>query len=142
MTGNAPHSDCNDQEALRRVQAKEIPARPLGVVDDPTWELLQKCWNEVPEERPRTLELYNTLTNLVFDPEAVPIPQGRLAVAELPERLKLQVKSLTFPPEEPKLGQLYVRFRYGNKGYKTKQVNGSGEYKWFVFRPSPLRRDC
>jgi len=124
------------------VQATEIPERPLDIIDNPIWELLQKCWSRIPKERPRTLEIYNTFSNLVYDPEAASTLQGGAVVVGLPAKLKLQVLSLKFPPGKSKTRQFYVRFRYGSNGYKTKAANESSGCKWFALHPFPLRHGC
>ena len=56
----------------------------------------------------------------------------------MPGRLKLQVQSIKIPLNNPKRRKFSVKFKYGNKEYKTspttKAVAGD-EHTWFAFPP-------
>ncbi|KAF9789186.1 kinase-like domain-containing protein [Thelephora terrestris] len=137
LSNNIPYSGFNENSALQKVQAGEIPGRPSEGINDQAWELLNKCWSRNPPGRPSTLELYNILSNLASNPQGTHTTQGQPAAGKLPEKLKLQVQSLRFSRDKSKTGQFYVKFRYGNMGHKTSPTNAanaSGEHTWFGLR--------
>lgn len=141
MAETKPYYNWSDSSILPRVQAGETPHRPPGGIDDPVWELLQKCWSLDPAKRPPTVEIYNTLSNLNYRPRAMHT-NGLPVTGELPEKLKLQFLSIKFSPEQSKQQPFCVKLRYGYKDHSTSTTNsvgGSGEHAWLILLHFYLR---
>lgn len=141
MTGHTPYSGCSDAVTLLKIQAGEIPQRPSDGIPGMVWEFLEKCWSGNPAKRPSTTQVYETFSKLRSPLQALHIPEGRLAMEELPGRLKLQAQGIKISLNKPKKRRFSVRFKYGNKDHTTsptRSVVAGGEHTWFVFRSSPL----
>lgn len=115
--------------------------RAHGVIDDLVWELLEKCWSRVPQERPPIVGLHRILK---IRPAVTHIPWRRTTSGELPGALKLHVQSIKFSEYWQNPQQFYVKFKYGNRDHETSPTNLTNdlnEQTWFVlhpFQPSPL----
>jgi len=134
LTGNVPYFGRNDRDVLVIVQGGENPQRPAKGIDDQVWVLLEKCWNRDPATRPTTIEVNNTLSEFSSSPCVILAPEGRPATEGLPEKLKLQIRSIKIPLKKSKPQQFSIKFRYGNGSHTTspatKVVGDSGEYTW------------
>lgn len=144
LTGERPYNSYKGHLLLAKVQAGENPARPpAGVIPDPVWEHLEKCWRRTPRERPSSVEAYTTLAILssrvsqytvvpqyTVAPQNVQVSRGQ-RTGELPGKLKLQFLSLKLsPPDQPRSHQIYVKAKYGKRNHTTKPLDSSGEHKW------------
>ena len=121
---------------LEKILAGELPQRTPGI-DDTVWEFLQKCWSRDPAKRPSTAEAYDAFSQFRLLPKFTPTPEG-LSVTELPERVKLQVRSIKVSFDKSKQQQFFVKLTYGNKDYTTsptKAMDALRKHMWFVIRP-------
>ncbi|KAF9650321.1 kinase-like protein [Thelephora ganbajun] len=135
LAGEKPYYKDNRSNMLSKVQAGEIPERPSDRINDPAWELLQKCWGKNLSERPPTVTVYKTLSELSSCPQVIhtPQPEGRSVTGELPGKLKLQFQSIKISLDKSKQQQFSVKLKYGSKDYTTaltKPVDDSGEHTW------------
>ena len=47
---------------LEKVQGREFPQRPSDKIPDTVWELLEKCWDWEPTNRPSTAQVCNAFS--------------------------------------------------------------------------------
>ncbi|KAG8706611.1 hypothetical protein FRC09_002324 [Ceratobasidium sp. 395] len=63
FTGKVPYSEKNDRAVMVAIMKYEYPARPQECIPtnsgwgDALWYLLMRCWNPVPEQRPKAIEV-------------------------------------------------------------------------------------
>lgn len=66
----ASHENPDDSTTLTvLVQPREIPTRPVSKdgcnhIDDAMWDIMRRCWNHVPQERPTCKELWGFFEGL------------------------------------------------------------------------------
>ena len=126
-----PFSGCDDNVALSNIRDGKTPERPSGVIPDPVWQLLQKCWSMKRTKRPSATQVYDALSNF----RSVP-PVGE----DLPGKLELEVLSIKIPFTEAKKRRFFVKFTYLEQEYTTAlttSAEGGGEYRWFALPSSP-----
>ena len=134
LTGVMPHYELHEPNSAPAMMVGELPIRPHGLIDDPVWELLEKCWSRTPRDRPQINKVHDALSGLRFHPKVVHANRGQSA-------LSLHIQSI-----KPSLQQGYnplfrVKLQYQHLSEVipcTDQVNDVGEYTWFAFRPSYL----
>lgn len=126
-----PHYELHEPNSAQAVVVGELPIRPRGLIDDPVWRLLGKCWSRTPRDRPQINRVHDVLSGLCFRAR-----RGQSA-------LSLHVKSI-----KPSLQQGYnplfrVKLQYKHLSEVipcTDHVNDVGEYTWFALGPSyPFR---
>ena len=123
-----PYSDCDDTTALSNIRAGKMPERPSDGITDPVWQFLEECWSKYSWKRPSATRVYYDLS--IFG-----------SMKEIPEKLKLLVRSIKIPLTIQSPQQFSVKFKYGNmKGHTTPLTTTAigDEYMWFAFRPSLL----
>ncbi|KAG8794234.1 hypothetical protein FRC12_000086 [Ceratobasidium sp. 428] len=73
LTGKVPYSEKNDRAIMVAVMRYEYPARPQECIPtnsgwgDALWYLLMRCWNPVPEQRPKAIEVRDLLNNSRYE---------------------------------------------------------------------------
>ena len=132
-----PYFGYSDTLALLKIQAGEMPQRPYGMIADPVWEYLEKCWSRDPKQRPPIADVCSAFSRFRSLPQVVHTLEGRSPIEELPGKLKLQVQSIKISLDKPKQQHFSIRFKYGNKDHTTlpTKVVTSDEHTWFVSRP-------
>lgn len=124
---------------MLKIQAGEKPQRPSDGILDPVWDFLEKCWSSKPAKRPLVAQIHGTFSKPRSASQILRIPEGRLAMEELPGKLKLQAQSIRISLSKRKKQRFSVRFKYGNEGHTTSptaKVSAGDEHTWFVLRSS------
>ncbi|KAG8724898.1 hypothetical protein FRC09_012310 [Ceratobasidium sp. 395] len=73
FTGKVPYSGKNDRAVMVAIMKYEYPARPQECIPtnsgwgDALWYLLMRCWNPVPEQRPKAIEVRDLLNNFRYE---------------------------------------------------------------------------
>jgi hypothetical protein len=106
MTGKVPfHEVSNDMAVMLKVMGGQRPSRPFSwsgaAALDYLWHLLQDCWNETPDMRPKVVEIVQRLTS--------PPIQARTAQATADwdeESTSKFRRSLQSPPPLPSITQI------------------------------------
>lgn len=73
LTSKAPFYQYAANQVVAALVRKEIPLRPecdpwirCGNISDQLWELLEKCWDYIPENRPSCQEIRDCITIMGF----------------------------------------------------------------------------
>jgi serine/threonine protein kinase len=82
LSGRAPFFHCHGSAVISRMLDGERPVRPRGVggrlFTDEIWNLLERCWKCLPEDRPRVEEVLQFLEEASRSWKPPPMVVGRL----------------------------------------------------------------
>ena len=134
-----PYFRWNDTAALEKIRIGETPQKPSGI-DNDVWDLLQKCWNSDPTERPSITEVRDAFSHFCSLPKFTFDPDDLLAT-ELPGKVNLQILSIRVGFEKSRQQQFCVKLKYGNKEHMTpaaKFTDALGEHGWSPSHSFPL----
>ncbi|KAJ6534228.1 kinase-like domain-containing protein [Mycena capillaripes] len=60
-TGNAPFRELGESAVILQVVQGGRPKRPVGIIPDPVWDIMEKCWSHNFVNRPDIDEIVRTL---------------------------------------------------------------------------------
>ncbi|KII88740.1 hypothetical protein PLICRDRAFT_41961 [Plicaturopsis crispa FD-325 SS-3] len=64
-SGRHPFQGMSAAKIIMAVMADQRPERPVALVSDELWSLVQQCWSTEPRKRPRIWDVYNRLAIMV-----------------------------------------------------------------------------
>ena len=114
-----------------------MPQRSFEI-SDTVWKFLEECWSRDHTKRPPAAQVCDTFSRSSSLPRVASTPEGRLAVGELPGKLKLRAQSIKISLNKTEQQHFSVEFEYGEEHHMTApttEVAAGDEHTWSEFRP-------
>ena len=75
LTGQVPFAEIPQHKVLLDILDGRRPSKPAEV-EERMWDLIQSCWNQDPDSRPKIGKVVEKLKELVNSPGKCAIPRG------------------------------------------------------------------
>jgi len=134
LGGKMPFSEHDDLTVTAIIWAGETPRRPPAGINDTVWLFLEKCWSNVPSERPSITQVCDALLKFRFLPQTPITRVGRLTVEDLPRGIVLQVESLETSPKKSDRRRFFIKFESGWLSKHTTSLSRrtvAGRHMWY-----------